>query len=806
MVLFAPWPFGCTEAVWEFALFAGLSLAQFAFGVWLITGERVEWHGGQSGLVIIAGMLGLAAVAALQLVDLPISVVSMLAPGVEFWTTAHDSAGKIAMVDASGVNEAERWFAGSKIGLNAGGSFQFMIRILTAAWLFGMICFFHRPDRTLRRLSVAAVLVGTALALFGIAQYFGSHDRLAYWMFEIKGGLGFGPFVNRNHYPFFLNLSLGLTIGLLMERLESMGRHWHLLILADVAATWLLVAMVFMIASLVICVSRGGLISGFLAFCIVMMMRFSVSGVKRSLVVGFSVAVPTIVLLIWVGFDFYESRLVMLSDAEKYTGDGRWILWRAAWQSVPEFPWFGSGGETYRYWETIYVTGSPHWTSETNRSVRADNEIIDVLNEYGIAGLCSLLMMFAGLAWVAITSARRNPLSAGASIGILAVLMHSLVDFGLRIPSTGTFAVIVAGLLSSQPRFKSTRHSRKKGEPTGPRMSDGVYRTLACVGAVLLIACTLYTLSVKRRYYAAERAKKVAYELLKQSMTEDAMIMMNRAVVSTPEDLLAHFEFARSCQSALDLTDSPELKTKLIQLINLHSAVTIELCPLLWEPNVWLAQYGRHQESDQERLEDLLWARTLHPGDSNLAFLAGTLEQQENDLSAAIPHWRESLTYSTKHLSQILTFAETELSPDEIVERLLPADPVVTFEAALYFDRKKGSDVRDQCVRRTQQLLATPSATKRRLDEGTLHEMQSRCYGMLGKPEESIHSLRLALNHAPTKVAWRIQLARRLMESRQLDAAIREVRIVLTLDPNAREGLALQKQLSVLRASSNPSR
>ncbi|MDV6032211.1 MAG: hypothetical protein F9B45_19415 [Phycisphaera sp. RhM] len=808
MVLCSPWPFGSAGASAEFFLFCGLACALLVFSVWLMFGARPGWKAGWSGRLILVGMLGLATVAGLHLIPLPDWAVDQLAPGVSIWTADHGSAASLAGQRSITTDAASPWFAGSKLGLNAGGSFQFLIRCLAAACLFGMVCCFQSPERRLRRLSITAVIVAAALAVFGIAQHFGSHDGLAYWTYEIPGGLGFGPFVNRNHFPFFMNLGLGLTLGLLMERLEKMGRHWHRLLLADGIATWLLVALIFIIASLIVCVSRGGVLSAVVAITVVLLLRLSVGGVKRWLVLGVAVAAATTLLLLWIGFDFYESRLNMLADSDRYSSDGRWILWKAALSSVLEFPLFGSGGETYRYWETIQMTGDPQWTSETNKSIRADNEFLDVLNEYGIVGLLWLVLIAAVVVYQIATGACRSALSAGACIGLLAVLAHSLVDFGLRVPATGMLAVIITALLCSQRVGSRERRRQSQRAEVQPMAAfDNAFARLGLtITALTLIAYTFFALHTKRRYHLSERFLIAAVERMDQSMPKQSLENMVSAAKLTPEDITTHLQVAKASQIAMERLDSPAAHMLLVDLINEHSIIAMKLCPLAWEPSVWLANYGRHQKNNQERLDDLRWARTLHPGDPNLAFLTGQLALNESGLSEAVEHWNESLTYSAKYLHDVLSLVDTKLGPDEIIERLLPADPVVTLAAALYFDRKQDSGARDQCAERTLQLLATPSATKRRLDEGTLYEMQSRCYGMLGKPEESIHSLRLALNHGPTKVAWRIQLARRLMESRQLDAAIREVRIVLTLDPNAREGLELQKQLSVLRASSNPSR
>ncbi|WP_167547029.1 O-antigen ligase family protein [Stieleria maiorica] len=789
-------------------MFCGLGCALLSFAVWLLFGAKPTWQGGWPGWLMLGGMLALAAVAGLHLVPLPDRVVSLLAPGVSKWMQGHAALAGITESSSVAVDAASGWFVGSRLALNAGGSFQFLIRAVAAASLFAMVCCLESPERRLRHLSVAAVVVAAALALFGIVQHFGSHDGLAYWTYEIRGGLGFGPFINRNHYPFFINMGLGLALGLLMERLEKMGRHWYRLFLADGIATWLFVALIFIIASLIVCGSRGGILSAMLALTVVLLLRLSVSGIKRWLVLGVGIAALTTLLLVWVGFDFYESRLNMLAESDRYSDDGRWILWRAALMSVPEFPWFGSGGETYRYWETIYVAGDPQWTSETNQSIRADNEFLDVLNEYGIAGLLSLMLIAGGVLSQVVVGARGSALSAGACIGLLAVHMHSFVDFGLRVPATGAFAVILAGFFCCQPvdsaggRFRLQSVQRFGGSAAAVTVG----RLGLTATALLLIIFTFFAIHTKRRYHQASRWSIAAGELMGQSMPEQSLEMMVRAAEVTAEDISRHLQIARASQLAMRQSASPAAQGRLMDLINEHSIIAMKLCPLAWQPSVWLANYGCLRKNARERLVGLHWARRLHPGDPNLAYLTGKLALEQSGIDEAVEHWRESLTYSTKYLPEILAVAGTRLRHAELLERLLPADPVVTLEAALYFQQAGDPEGRGMYATRTLHLIANPSTTKRRLDDGQAYEMQSRCYGLLGQSEATIASLRLALNHDPTKVAWRTRLARLLMDSQRLEDALREVRIALQLEPEASDALRLQKELSILRASMEPSR
>src|SRR5438046_3197271 len=67
----------------------------------------------------------------------------------------------------------------------------------------------------LLRLSGLAFLNGTALAFFAILQFLSSSPNQIYWSIPIPG-MGFGPFICRNHFPFYVNICLGLSVGLLL--------------------------------------------------------------------------------------------------------------------------------------------------------------------------------------------------------------------------------------------------------------------------------------------------------------------------------------------------------------------------------------------------------------------------------------------------------------------------------------------------------------------------------------------------------------------------------------------------------------
>jgi O-antigen ligase len=97
----------------------------------------------------------------------------------------------------------------------------------------------------------------------------------------------------------------------------------------------------------------------------------------------------------------------------------------------------------------------------------AHSDYLEILMELGLPGL---LLMAIGLAWWALTTLqiwRMEPgtetrLRMAASVALLAILAHSMVDFPLRTPAIATLAALCAGLMVAPTtnEFRRRRSSR----------------------------------------------------------------------------------------------------------------------------------------------------------------------------------------------------------------------------------------------------------------------------------------------------------------------------------------------------------
>ena len=67
-----------------------------------------------------------------------------------------------------------------------------------------------------RRLAWVAFANGVLLAVLAVGQAAGGSRSLLYGTFDAPNQV-FGPFVNKNHYPFYIHLCAGLGLGLLLS-------------------------------------------------------------------------------------------------------------------------------------------------------------------------------------------------------------------------------------------------------------------------------------------------------------------------------------------------------------------------------------------------------------------------------------------------------------------------------------------------------------------------------------------------------------------------------------------------------------
>jgi O-antigen ligase len=307
-----------------------------------------------------------------------------------------------------------------------------------------------------RLVTAANVLVfyGLAVAVFALAQYFTWRGRF-YWVRPTMATAAFGPFANHNHFAGYMELLIPLPIALIITRAVSREMR----VLYGFAAVIMGLAAV---ASL----SRGGMISlvAMTMFIIVVGMRLPTGRGKRRrqgrfpAVVSQMIVVAALVAVIaagvlWIGADpivqrVTQGQLVEGQTKETFSGSRGWI-WRDTITMIRANPLIGVGLGAYVTAFNIYTQ-----TDGSMRVPQAHNDFLQIVADCGIVGgLIALWFLIVVFRAVGRGLKARDPLLAGLALasggGIFAILVHSLFDFNLQIPSNALLFLILVAVASS---------------------------------------------------------------------------------------------------------------------------------------------------------------------------------------------------------------------------------------------------------------------------------------------------------------------------------------------------------------------
>jgi hypothetical protein len=292
-----------------------------------------------------------------------------------------------------------------------------------------------------------AMCLGFVVSVFGILQHLTFNGKL-YWVREMHfGGIPFGPYVNRNHFAGFAELVI--PISLVPLALGKVRRE-----------RWFVVGVLamFPVGALFLCASRGGLIS----FAAQLLVLTALVVVRRSagkhVLAGVSILLLSFALVSWLGVNRVLERFSSMHSLEVTAGK-RAAMRQDTWRIFRDHLWIGTGLGTlqivYPEYETMYdgkVVNHSH------------NDYLEMLAETGMmgGGCCALFVVMLFFLSVRQLLLYDNSFAAALHVSGLVscsgVLVHSLVDFNLHIPSNAVLFILMACLASGKIQGTS-RHS-----------------------------------------------------------------------------------------------------------------------------------------------------------------------------------------------------------------------------------------------------------------------------------------------------------------------------------------------------------
>jgi len=300
------------------------------------------------------------------------------------------------------------------------------------------------------------VVYGLVLAVFALIQHL-TWDGRFYWFRPTRVYAVFGPFANRNHYAGYMAMLIPVPVGLILSR-------------AVPKEAWVVFGFAAAVMGLTVAVSlsRGGMVSVFsgLMFVAVMSGRQTLTRSARSrrsavrsrsrvsVQVGAVAAITLAIAIgvVWIGAEGVINRAAQSVEdqpvASQWKFFGRAAIWNDTLKMFSSSPMLGAGLGAYETVYPIYSRGNGYMVVQY-----AHNDYLQLLSDAGIvggiAGVWFLVLLFRAIAQGARST---DPLLAGLAVGcgggIFAILVHSLFDFNLQIPSNCLLFLLLSAVVA----------------------------------------------------------------------------------------------------------------------------------------------------------------------------------------------------------------------------------------------------------------------------------------------------------------------------------------------------------------------
>lgn len=371
----------------------------------------------------------------------------------------------------------------------------------------------------------ALLTIAAFASLYAIFQALTKSSQV--WHFaraEQYIGRGSGPYICPNHLAGLLELALPLGLAhLFLGRVGHLSRivigYSVLVIVAGLAATQ----------------SRGGWVATALALLVLFAVLLRQRGHR----------IPAMILLVLLAGAAVWFVLEMRASSERIRqalgdqklNDIRLHIWPVATRIWQEHFWWGAGpghfDPIFRLFRNLHVQARPE---------RAHNDYLNLLADFGLAGMILALVLLGLLAWTVFRvwphvqrdgddfRARQSNRAAfvlGAGTGLLALLLHAFVDFNFHMPANALAFTTLAALLAAH-----LRHA-----PGDYRVSLSLPGRLVVMSAGLIAAVALGHAAARRGWedHLLRRAND------SRTNRGEQLALLHRAVALEPTNPETHF-------------------------------------------------------------------------------------------------------------------------------------------------------------------------------------------------------------------------------------------------------------------------
>ena len=323
----------------------------------------------------------------------------------------------------------------------------------------------YLPMKAVKSLLVVLLFCAILQVLLSVLQLgFGANS--AFYFDLESGGVVIGSFANRNHLANFLVLLLPVCFCLFFDLSKSKDSRDSSSFLESKRQS-ILILLVFLGFSFVLMLfatlSRGGIISGFVALGLSMVVYFialnkNLTNKQRFLYLGLAI-VFILLALVTIGLEGIQSKLGtrLITDADvrnsisRSTFEAATVLW----------PW-GSGPGSF---EAVFPRFHP--VLNIGYIEYAHNDHVQILMELGVFGAI-LIAVFVLLVIQQIFSfirlyrfenrlSKETVIQCFCGVSVLAFMLHCWVEFNMHIPVLAITAAFLCGIFLRDTGFKKRK-------------------------------------------------------------------------------------------------------------------------------------------------------------------------------------------------------------------------------------------------------------------------------------------------------------------------------------------------------------
>jgi O-antigen ligase len=469
ILVFAPIPFGSVH-VWAYS---AINMTVLGLGLWWLASLARDFVR-RRPLPSLAypATLPVALFFALvifQLVPLPLAWIGVLSP------KAFDIY--LAVNQATGI---DREFATLSL-------VPFETRLaLVQGVVYVLLCYLVQGVFVSRKHVVSMVrtliVIGAVVSLYGLFEKLSGHNHILWWK-NVWAGRSFrifGTFINPDHFGLYLELILPLSMAYVYRsrfhksaQVKSSKRRKKLFrrildLLQDEEAhaqkTGLqLFFTALMLVVLVMTGSRGAMLGIAAGFAVMAGLVFVKTRRK-----GFGVLLLVAILVAGI----YGARIGLDPVIERWQkteirmDDVRLGFLKSAWPMIRDYPLFGTGLGTF---EEAYPAYKLSALGQNRGLTHLHNDWAETLTDTGVLGLiCVIWAYLALLIWLVKRWMRQSStLAMAVGLGAIGALtcagVHSLVDFGLRMPANGLTLAAIVGLAIAGMHTKERERVKVEG-------------------------------------------------------------------------------------------------------------------------------------------------------------------------------------------------------------------------------------------------------------------------------------------------------------------------------------------------------